>query len=1025
MLRAYSNYRSYIGKSLIVSVLLVIVAVQVFGLPALQAKAGANEAPLAAVPQDEVVAPAAAPQQAFGSNARWIWNATDTLDEWVAFRKSFTLSAAPSSAMTQIAVDTHYWLYVNGTLVIFEGELKRGPNRTDTYYDQKDIASYLTSGTNTIAILAWHFGRNGGNDTTSTFVDSGSSGLLFQSDIVVSGVTTTINSNTSWKQKIFPGYIHDTTGSQPAYLPEWDINFDARNASSMANWTAVSYNDSAWAAPVDKGAAGAAPWNALVLRPIPLYRFTGLQNYTNNASLPTSGNGSNITAKLPSNIQVTPYLQVNAAAGKTITMQTDHYNDGGLPNVRSTYTTTSGVQEFESLGWMSGTAVIYNIPSGVTILGLKYRESGYDTSFAGSFSSNDAFFNSLWTKAVRTIYVNMRDNYSDCPTRERALWWGDAAVDVRGSTYAFDSNVNALADKGIRQLVGWQRTTGVLYSPVPGNARELPPQMLTTITELWDFYLQSGDASALDGTTYAAVKNYMNLWTFDSQGLVSHRPGDWDWEDWGSNIDSRVLDNAWYYMALDSTINLANLTGNGGDVAGWQAKRNSIQNNFNNVLWNSSNHEYRSPGYSGDTDDRANGMAVVAGLADSANYPYIISLLRVHQNASPYMETFVIEALYKMNAAAEAENRMTARYKTEVNDSAYTLWEFWDKSGTDDHGWNGAPLMLSRYGAGARATSAGWSNYDLLPQLGKLTSINAVVPTVKGNLSLNLDASTSNNYTMKVISPSGTTGRIGLPKLSSNVTVTANGTTVFQNGSVTGSVSGLTYQSNDSNYVYFSANPGTWNFTVSGGLITPTPTPTLAPGWNFCASENGTCSFSGTAQVRYGSGSTFYTMTLTDGTACTNAVFGDPTPGTAKHCDVYVNGSGPTPTPTPLSASWTNCANEGSTCSFSGTLVVRYGANSSYYYRTATSSIACTNTAFGGDPIPGTAKHCDTSSQPPNNGWTSCASENGTCSFSGTKAVAYGANGSFFYQNATTSISCNNATFGDPIPNTAKSCYYK
>jgi hypothetical protein len=122
---------------------------------------------------------------------------------------------------------------------------------------------------------------------------------------------------------------------------------------------------------------------------------------------------------------------------------------------------------------------------------------------------------------------------------------------------------------------------------------------------------------------------------------------------------------------------------------------------------------------------------------------------------------------------------------------------------------------------------------------------------------------------------------------------------------------------------------------------------------------------------------------------------------------------------------WTQCAAENATCSFSGTRVVRYGANSSYFYRTATSSIACNNATFGGDPIFGTAKHCDYSSQPPNNGWTQCASENGTCSFSGIRAVGYGANGSFFYRTATSSIACNNATFGDPIPNTAKVCYYK
>ncbi len=58
-------------------------------------------------------------------------------------------------------------------------------------------------------------------------------------------------------------------------------------------------------------------------------------------------------------------------------------------------------------------------------------------------------------------------------------------------------------------------------------------------------------------------------------------------------------------------------------------------------------------------------------------------------------------------------------------------------------------------------------------------------------------------------------------------------------------------------------------------------------------------------------------------------------------------------------------------------------------------------------------------------GYTFCANENGTCSFSGTASVAYGANGAFNYQTATNSIACNNTTFGDPIPGTAKACYYK
>jgi hypothetical protein len=54
----------------------------------------------------------------------------------------------------------------------------------------------------------------------------------------------------------------------------------------------------------------------------------------------------------------------------------------------------------------------------------------------------------------------------------------------------------------------------------------------------------------------------------------------------------------------------------------------------------------------------------------------------------------------------------------------------------------------------------------------------------------------------------------------------------------------------------------------------------------------------------------------------------------------------------------TSCATEGQTCSFTGTRVIAFGANGNFFYKTATTSIACTNVAFGGDPATGSVKAC-------------------------------------------------------------------
>lgn len=57
---------------------------------------------------------------------------------------------------------------------------------------------------------------------------------------------------------------------------------------------------------------------------------------------------------------------------------------------------------------------------------------------------------------------------------------------------------------------------------------------------------------------------------------------------------------------------------------------------------------------------------------------------------------------------------------------------------------------------------------------------------------------------------------------------------------------------------------------------------------------------------------------------------------------------------------------------------------------------------------------------------TSCATENLTCSFSGTVSIVYGSlpQGSFNARsNLTSPVSCNNTTFGDPAPGYTKACY--
>lgn len=82
-----------------------------------------------------------------------------------------------------------------------------------------------------------------------------------------------------------------------------------------------------------------------------------------------------------------------------------------------------------------------------------------------------------------------------------------------------------------------------------------------------------------------------------------------------------------------------------------------------------------------------------------------------------------------------------------------------------------------------------------------------------------------------------------------------------------------------------SATPAASSTPTPTATPTPTPTATAAEQWVDCGVEGDYCSFTGTRTVRYGlAPSTYTTKTITNGTACSNDVFGDPAYGYQKRC---------------------------------------------------------------------------------------------------------------------------------------------
>ncbi|SMC44709.1 Alpha-L-rhamnosidase N-terminal domain-containing protein [Pedobacter africanus] len=689
----------------------------------------------------------------FSNKTSWITSdiAQDQSNSWIAFRKMVELDETPVKAILNISVDSKYWLYINEELVVFEGGLKRGPNSRDTYYDQVDLTKYLKKGTNTLAVLLWYFGKNGFSHNSS-----GRAGLLFQLDM---DKQAKVCSDASWKCTVVPAYLKAYHGSQPNYrLSESNVIYDAR--LELGNWTAVSYDDKAWRKPLVIGQAGCLPWNKLVKRPIPQWKDYGIMNF--NMNFPFYATGDTIKIKLPYNMQFTPCLKVEAVSGKTIEMFTDNYFGGSANNVRASYTTKAGVQVYESLGWMNGHILMFVIPKSVKVLSLGYRETGYNTTFAGSFNCNDPFYNRLWEKSSRTLYLNMRDSYMDCPDRERAQWWGDEVAELTQSFYALDPDANLLAKKGIDELMGWQRSDGTLFSPMPaGNFDlELPIQMLTSVGYygFWTYCFYSGDLNTIKAV-YPGVKAYLNVWKIGDNGLVISRKGGWNWGDWGSNIDIDLMSNAWYYLACKGYLEMSKTLNQPEEVKWAENQMTVIEKNFNAYFW--TGEAYRSPGYTGKTDDRSNALVVLAALAAPAKYPLLKNVFLTQEHASPYMEKYVLEALFKMGYAETALARLKKRYTSMVNSRLTTLWEGWKigangfGGGSYNHAWSGGGLILmSQYVAGIAPASLAFDTIKIAPQMGGLTSCSATVSSVAGLISVKNTFISKKEFNQLIESPS-------------------------------------------------------------------------------------------------------------------------------------------------------------------------------------------------------------------------------------------------------------------------------
>ncbi len=729
-----------------------------------------TEAPTPSAPVAE--SPASEPDHvqeaaAASDHAVWIWDEAEENNEWVYFQKTLDLAAVPEAAPVQIAATDHYWLWVNGALVVFEGSLKRGPNRTDGWYDEIDLAPYLTVGTNVIAVRVWYWGRRAENITAShTYAKQ--AGFWLDGTVGSEPLFT----NGSWMAYQETAYVNDTkTNKNPTdRIAEYNVAFRAGDAIND-DWLTVPVSGAPWHYAAERTDAD---YGTLLPRPIPLYAFGEYCDFVNGAEVigHRTERKEDIELRLPANIQFTVYLKVETAREREITLTTETATQGKL--AAKLISSGTGIDEWESLAWMNGDSLTLSAPGGVTILDIKYRPSGYASERTGSFSMGDEFFDALWNAGVLTQQVCMRDTFMDCPDRERTQWWGDVTNQMEQALYCLDPAAGALYEKGLMQQLGYFRDNRFATTAPSEEDLELPMQQIAGIVGTYQYYLYTGRTEAVERMIDAYL-SYLTNWTEADSGLVNILPTrGWStdtWYDAYTGEDAAVLENAWYYWALRCCREMARATGR--DTAWLEARMTAIEAAFDTAFW--TGEGYRSADRE-TFDDRANAVAVLSGLASEDKYPAIREVLTSVLQCGTYMETYVQQALCEMGYTADALDRMRTRYEPMLagmrENGDTTLWEYWTRSmGTKNHAWSAGPiLVLSKYVGGIRPTAPGYETYEIAPDVASGTAVHCKVDSVIGGIELN----TEPDGTMHLSLPDGGTASVRVPG-GATATVRVNG----------------------------------------------------------------------------------------------------------------------------------------------------------------------------------------------------------------------------------------------------------
>jgi alpha-L-rhamnosidase len=444
------------------------------------------------------------------------------------------------------------------------------------------------------------------------------------------------------------------------------------------------------------------------------------------------------------------------------------------------------------------------------------------TNYNGSFSCSDTLLTRIWYTGAYTVKLNLLKDYFGAILMyrgDRYSWTGDAHPAQAAAMVAF----------GNYDFV----KKNIVFTA--GESNGIRSYALYWVLSLIDYYNYSADtatlASYIDNACAKLDDAYKVYGTDPNLEFYG-----WD-ERLGAGFEhpnSPEPQHAYKLLSIRAWKMFADAMGKYG--------RTDLQKRYDNYVTEKFGALRQDAGWYRPLGLHAGADAVTTGLLTrqekSAIYKSSFSDRINNISYSPFNQFFVIQAYALMDKYDDALTSIRDLWGGQIKYGGTTFFEdyrpSWNSAiGINDpvpnnqcgftslcHPWGaGVTKWLSEEVLGIKPTTPGFATYDILPHFGRtITHVAGSMPTPKGNIVSSVDILTG---TSTIVSPQGTIGRIGIPKVEKEIRrITINGTVVWDGEAHP--VAGIGGITQDAQFVYLNdVRPGNYSITTKYAGMTP------------------------------------------------------------------------------------------------------------------------------------------------------------------------------------------------------------